>query len=81
MKHKPRFIFLSIKKNILPIIFVIFTICLVIFSKQNLQATKSGLQLWINSVLPALLPFFIATELLGHTNIILNLGNAFFICL
>lgn len=75
MKHKPHFIFLSIKKNILPIIFVLFTICLVIFSKQNLQATKSGLQLWINSVVPALLPFFIATELLGHTNIILNLGN------
>ncbi len=75
MKHPSHFIFLSIKKNILPSLFVLFTICLVLFSKQNLQATKLGLQLWANSIVPALLPFFIATELLGHTNIITKLGE------
>ncbi len=39
--NKPRFIFLSFKRNILPITFCLFTIFLVIFSKQNLVATKS----------------------------------------
>ena len=75
MKRHSHFVFLSLKKNILPLIFVLFLICLVIFSKENLQATKSGLQLWANSVVPALLPFFIVTELLGHTNVITNLGK------
>ena len=33
-----------------------------------------GLHLWANSVVPSLFPFFIATELLSHTNIIYYLG-------
>jgi len=36
---------------------------------------KLGLALWADSVLPALLPFFIATELLCYTNIIPFLGK------
>lgn len=39
--NKPRFIFLSLKRNILPAIFCLFTVFLVVFSKQNLVATKS----------------------------------------
>lgn len=74
-KIKPNFIFISIKKNILPAIFCIFTICLVIFSKSNLIATKDGLILWANNVVPSLLPFFIATELLGYTNVVSKLGK------
>ena len=38
---------------------------------------KIGLNLWANSVVPSLLPFFIATELLCSTNIINILGNFF----
>lgn len=75
MKNKSHFIFLSLKRNILPSLFVIFTICLVIFSKENLSATKNGLSLWANSVVPALLPFFIATELLSHTNVTQTIGR------
>lgn len=75
MKNKSHFIFLSLKKNILPSLFVIFTVCLVIFSKENLSATKNGLALWANSVIPALLPFFMATELLAHTNVTEIIGN------
>lgn len=75
MKYTYHFIILPIKKNILPLLFVFFTICLVIFSKENLQATKNGLQLWANSVVPALLPFFIATELLSTTAITKTIGN------
>ena len=75
MKNRTHFIFLSLKRNILPVLFVIFTICLVLFSKENLSATKNGLSLWANSVVPALLPFFIATELLSHTNVTRIIGN------
>lgn len=47
---------------------------LIAFSKDNLTASKEGLSLWVTSVVPALLPFFIACELLSHTNIIDFLG-------
>lgn len=60
----------SIKKIALPSIFIIFTICLVLFSSSNLAASKVGLKLWANNVVPSLLPFFIATNLLAHTNVI-----------
>lgn len=74
-KYKPNFIILSLKKNIIPAIFCIFTVCLVIFSKNNLVAAKDGLLLWANNVVPSLLPFFIATELLSYTNVITILGK------
>ena len=74
-KSKPKFIFLSIRRNILPAIFCIFTIGLVIFSNSNLSAAKEGLILWANNVVPSLLPFFIATELLGYTNVVTKLGK------
>ncbi len=66
---------LAIKRNILSIFLVVFTICLVIFSNSNLEAAKSGLSLWANSVVPSLLPFFIATELLSYTNVISIIGR------
>lgn len=74
-KVKLRLIFLSTRKLILPTIFCLFTICLVIFSKSNLTAAKNGLILWANNVVPSLLPFFIATELLGYTNVVNKLGK------
>lgn len=72
---KPKIFCFSIKKNILPICFCLFTIGLVIFSKSNLAASKEGLSLWANHVVPSLLPFFMATELLSHTDIIDTLGR------
>ena len=75
MKSKTKFIFLSIKRNILPMIFCLFIFFLVIFSKSNLVASKSGLLLWANNIVPSLLPFFIATELLSYTNVITKLGK------
>lgn len=43
-----------------------------IYKQQNL-----GLLLFANSVVPALLPFFIATEILSHTNVVLKIGELF----
>ena len=75
--NKVHFLFVSLKRNLLPGIFCIFTICLVLFSKDNLIATKDGLKLWANSVVPSLLPFFIATELLSYTNVVYKISKLF----
>ena len=59
------------------IVLLIFTICLILFSSNNLIAAKIGLNLWATSVVPSLFPFFVATELLLNTNIPNILGNFF----
>lgn len=70
-----KFIFLSFKRNILPMIFVLLAICLVLFSKSNLVAAKNGLTLWATNVVPSLFPFFVVTELLATTNVVYYLGK------
>ncbi len=75
MIAKTNFYVVKVKKNLLAILFLGFTFCLLIFSKSNLPAVKDGLLLWANSVVPSLFPFFVATELLMHTNIITLLGH------
>ena len=75
MFSKCHFFVLKIKRNIFAIIFLIFAICLLLFSKNNLPAIKTGLTLWATSVVPSLFPFFVATELLLHTSIISFLGR------
>lgn len=67
----------SIRKNFFSIVFVLFTVLLVLFSTSNLVAAKNGLYLWANNIIPALFPFFIATELLSNTNVINILGRFF----
>ena len=76
MKHFRFFVF-RIKRNILPGIFLLFLICLVLFSSTNMQSAKSGLKLWANSVIPSLFPFFIATEILSKTRIPYQFGRLF----
>lgn len=65
---------LKFKRNFIPLLFLIFTCSLLIFSNSNLPAVKKGLLLFANSVVPSLLPFFIATQMLMHTNIVNQLG-------
>lgn len=77
MFKKNNFTVLKIKRNFLSLLFLFFTISILIFSKTNLPAIKSGLSLWANSVIPSLFPFFVATELLMHTNLFYKLGNYF----
>ena len=76
MKKFRIFVF-KIKHNIISIIFLLFTICLVVFSSSNIVAAKTGLKLWANSIVPSLFPFFIATELLSYTNIPFIFGRVF----
>ena len=65
----------KLKNMIIPSIFILFAICLVLFSTTNLSAARIGLELWANSVIPSLFPFFVATELLSHTNFINVIGK------
>ncbi len=73
MVLKNNFYVLKLRRNFLPIIFLFFTLGLLIFSSSNLPAVKSGLNLWATSVVPSLFPFFVATELLMHTNIVTHI--------
>ena len=66
----------NLKNLIIPSIFVLFTICLILFSSSNLIAAHNGLELWANSVIPSLFPFFVATELLSYTNFTNILGKS-----
>lgn len=74
-KRSFKFILFSVKENLLSLIIILFTISLILFSSSNLSAAKSGLVLWVNSVVPSLFPFFVATELLSYTNVISVLGS------
>ena len=73
--NKFKMFVLKAKSLIIPTIICLFTLFLILFSNSNLSAAKKGLSLWANSVVPSLLPFFIATELLGYTNIIPMFGK------
>lgn len=72
---KTKFIFLKLNTYTIPFTFILFTLFLIIFSKGNMLAVKSALELLLNSVIPSLFPFFVATELLHSTNLINNFGN------
>lgn len=73
--YKMKIIVFKLKKLFIPVCICLFTIFLLVFSNANLSSAKTGLSLWANSVVPSLLPFFIATELLGYTNVISILGK------
>ena len=72
---KNNFIVLKLKRNYISLLFLLFTLSILIFSNSNLAAVKSGISLWATSVVPSLFPFFVATELLMHTNIVYHIGN------
>lgn len=63
-------ILVKIKKNLIPVFYILFLFFLVLFSSTNFKAAKSGLNLWANNVIPALFPFFVAVELLKSTNLV-----------
>ena len=64
-----------IKKNLISLLFLLFSIFLVLFTPSNLNAARNGLKLWANNVVPSLFPFFVAVELLKHTSLIYLISN------
>ena len=69
------FLVINLKKYFFTILFLFFTIALLMFSDHNLLAAQNGLALWATKVLPSLFPFFIATELLNKTNFTYIIGK------
>lgn len=65
----------KVSKQILPILFILFTLLLFVFATTNINAAKTGLSVWISNIVPSLLPFFIATELLAYTPLATSLGK------
>lgn len=78
---KFNFFVIKLKRNFFAFVFLIFAVSLLLFSKNNLTAVKNGLILWATSVVPSLFPFFVATELLLHTNIVNLLGKSLNKCM
>lgn len=74
MKNIKNFI-IFLKNNFFTVLLLFFTISLVVFSKKSMYSAKTGLDIFINSIIPSLFPFFIATELLSSTNIIQLVGK------
>lgn len=69
------FLVINLKKYFFTILFLLFTLSLILFSETNLVAAQDGLYLWASKVLPSLFPFFVATELLCQTNFTYLLGK------
>ena len=63
-----------LKEKSISIIFILYLFFLVLFTKSNFNAAKKGITLWANNVVPSLFPFFVAGELLKHTNLIYYLS-------
>ena len=55
---------------IIKIFLIIFIIFLIIYSQSNIKAVVNSISLFFEKVFPSLFPFFVATDLLSHTNII-----------
>lgn len=52
-----------------------FLILLVVFSKSSFESAHNGFMLWVNNVIPSLLPFLIGIELLKQTNFMQIIGK------
>jgi len=52
-----------------------FILSLVIFPKESFEGALYGINLWINTILPALLPFFIGSSIMMELGIIKLLGH------
>lgn len=66
--HLPAYIVQNRSKGILLIFFIILFCFLLVFPGESLSASKEGLLLWYDSLLPALLPFLILSQLLLKTS-------------
>lgn len=75
MKLKnPRYKISKLYQLFLPVIAVIITISIVRFPDEAFKSALEGLDVWFNIVLPALLPFFIGSQLLMGLGVVHFMG-------
>ena len=53
-----------------PVLCILFILCLILLSETVVKSALSGLQLWAGVVVPSLFPFFIAAEVMNSTGFI-----------
>lgn len=66
-----------LKTGVFSFLILLFSICLIIFPKQSLDASVSGLHIWLEVVFPSLFPFFICAELFTRYGIAHFIGYLF----
>ncbi|KYO66764.1 sporulation integral membrane protein YlbJ [Thermovenabulum gondwanense] len=64
----------KISQLILPLIAVVITVSIVRYPEEAFKAAFEGLDVWFNIVLPALLPFFIGSQLLMGLGVVHFMG-------
>ncbi|MBQ9267500.1 MAG: sporulation integral membrane protein YlbJ [Clostridia bacterium] len=65
----------KLKRYLMPMLIFCFLILLVIFSKSSFESAHTGFMLWVNNVVPSLLPFLIGIELMKRTNFMQIIGK------
>ncbi|AGB19111.1 sporulation integral membrane protein YlbJ [Thermoanaerobacterium thermosaccharolyticum] len=62
-------------RNFLVISVLFIVVSIIVFPKNSLSAAKAGINLWLFTVFPALLPFFIGSELLLQLGFVKTIGK------
>lgn len=66
---------IHLKHYILPSILIFIILFIITFSQDVYNSAHNAFLLWVNNVIPSLLPFFICIELLKKTNFIQIIGK------
>lgn len=61
--------------NLLVLLILFIVVSIIIFPKNSLHSAKAGINLWLFTVFPALLPFFIGSELLLQLGFVRTIGK------
>ncbi len=75
LKKGFKFIFVNFKKYIIMLSLLALIISLIIFSNSSYCVAQNAFMLWVNNIIPSLLPFFICIELLKQTPFINIIGK------
>lgn len=59
-----------LKSYFLPIISIVFILCLIFLSETAISSALKGIKLWLDIVFPSLFPFFVASEILSSTGFV-----------
>lgn len=72
---KIKILTIHFQNYLFPCFLLFFILFLVLFPQTNLTAAREGIALWANNLVPTLLPFLIATELLSKTDLVQIFGR------
>ncbi|MCX8074580.1 MAG: hypothetical protein N2749_03235 [Clostridia bacterium] len=68
---------LNLKSAIYTIIFFLTLLIFLVFSKQSVQSLKNSIDIFLNCIIPSLLPFMILSEFALSTNVFTNVAKSF----